>query len=121
MATHGSVDYATSYFKYKTPTPIWGQPTHKALQRLKNELQANASSVETELGGGDHGYLGLVLSDTDYANVPYTCPFEAPTFPSALTIPATATAVQSATRALEGPPSEQLVVAMSRLLVSTLR
>ena len=55
MASQGSIDYASSYFKYKTPTPIRGEPTHKALQRLKNELQANASSIETDLGGGDHG------------------------------------------------------------------
>ena len=59
----GTIDYASSYFKCKTPTPIRGIPTHKALKRLKTELQANASSVESDLGGGNHGYLGLVLTD----------------------------------------------------------
>ena len=58
--TLGTVDYATSYFKYKTPTPIQGTPTNKTLKRLKTELRANASSVESDLGGGNHGYLGLV-------------------------------------------------------------
>ena len=61
--TPGAIDYASSYFKYKTPTPIRGEPTNKALKRLQTELRANASSVETDLGGGDHGYLGLVLTD----------------------------------------------------------
>ena len=27
--TIGTIDYASSYFKYKTPTPIRGEPTHK--------------------------------------------------------------------------------------------
>ena len=54
--TLGTVNYAASYFKYKTPTPIQGAPTYKSLKRLKAELRANASSVEMDLGGGDHGY-----------------------------------------------------------------
>ena len=57
------IDYAATYFPYKTPTPINGEPTYKSLKRLKNELRANASSVDTDLGGGDHGYLVLVLTD----------------------------------------------------------
>ena len=67
--TTGRVDYASTYFPYPTPTPIQGEPTYKALKRLKNELRANASSVDRDLGGGDHGYLGLVLSDEEYARV----------------------------------------------------
>ena len=31
----GTVNYAASYFKYKTPTPIQGAPTNKTLKRLK--------------------------------------------------------------------------------------
>ena len=57
------VDYASSYFKYKTPAPIKGPPTHQALKCQKKELQANASSIKTDLGGGNHGYLGLILTD----------------------------------------------------------
>ena len=67
--TPGAIDYANSYFKYKTPTPIQGTPTNKTLKRLKTELRANASSVESDLGGGDHGYLGLVLTDVKYASI----------------------------------------------------
>ena len=85
MAT-GNVDYATSYFKYKTPTPIQGAPTNKTLKRLKQELRANASSVESDLGGGDHGFLGLVLTDVEYTTVSNTA-FTAPTYPTALAIP----------------------------------
>ena len=34
----GIIDYASSYFKYKISTPIYGEPTHKLLKRLKLEL-----------------------------------------------------------------------------------
>ena len=84
----GAVDYAASYFKYKTPTPIIGAPSHKTLKRLKQELRANASSVDTDLGGGDHGYLGLVLTDEEYLRVAPNTPFVAPEFPCSLLIPA---------------------------------
>ena len=86
--TLGAIDYASSYFKYKTPTPIHGTPTNKSLKRLKTELRANASSVKSELGGGDHGYLGLVLTNEEYTSIiPTPPPFVAPAYPAALVIP----------------------------------
>ena len=90
--TLGAINYVASYFKYKTPTPIQGTPTYKALNRLKAKLRANASSVETDLGGGNHGYL--VLSDAKYANVSLT-PFLIPAYPAPLNILANATQVQA--------------------------
>ena len=90
----GSIDYAASYFKYKIGILIRGEPTNKALKRLKLELQANASSVETDLEGGDHGYCGLVLTDQEYALIPGTQPFIPPMYPSPLDIPNDATPIQ---------------------------
>ena len=95
MTPANAIDYAATYFKYKTPTPIRGEPTHRALKRLKTELQANASSIESQLGGGDHGYLGLVLTDAEYASVPGTIPFVPPQFPPVLIIPNNATQVEA--------------------------
>ena len=60
-----NVDYATLYFKYPVPNPINGEPTNKNIKLLKQELRGNASSVKTDLGGSDHGYIGLFLSDED--------------------------------------------------------
>ena len=88
----GTINY-TAYFKYKTPTPICGTPTHRALKRLQTKLQANASSIECDLGGGYHGYLGLVLNATEYATVPGTVPFVPPNFPPVLVIPPNASHV----------------------------
>ena len=79
MTLPGNIDYATVYFKYSTPTPITDEPSKKSLKRLKTELRANASSGDTDLGGGDHGYLGLILTDVEYARItPTPPPFVAP-------------------------------------------
>ena len=93
MNYKGTIDYTTS-FQYPTPTKITGEPTYQSLKTLHSELKANASSIESNLGGGDHGYLGLVLLDANYALVTPTA-FVAPTFPNALVIPATATQVEA--------------------------
>ena len=55
--------------------------------QAKNELRANASSVDTDLGGGDHGYLGFVLNNVEYTKVAPTHPFTAPDFPGPLVVP----------------------------------
>ena len=91
-----SVDYTATHFRFPVPTPINGEPTNRTLKRLKTELRANGSSVETDLGGGDHGYLGLILTDPEYARiVPTPDPFVAPVFPGILHINPLATMVES--------------------------
>ena len=87
MTTRGNIDYVSSYFKYKTPTPIRVTPTNKALKRLKLELQANASLVESDLDGGDHRYLGLILTDQEYTSILGISRFQASTYPTDLAIP----------------------------------
>ena len=42
--------------------------------------------MESDLGGGNHGYLGLVLTDTEYTTISAT-PFVAPRYPAAHVIP----------------------------------
>ena len=95
MTTNRHVDYVNTYFPHPEPTKIEGEPTYKSLTTVNNELKANASSVDSELGGGNHGYLGLVLSDPEYATIPGTVPFEPPAFPDPLVVPPTATQVQA--------------------------
>ena len=91
----GSIDYASSYFKHKKPTPIKGVPAHEALKSLKMELQSNASSIGSDLGGGDHGCLGFVIIDEECASVPNTAPFVPLTCPAPLNMPTTATAIEA--------------------------
>ena len=90
-----TIECAASCFKHKTPTPIRGEPTNKTLKRFQTELQANSSSVETDLGGGNHGYLALVLSNAEHSTIPNAQPFVPSTFPPSLTIPYDATLIKA--------------------------
>ena len=93
-----NIGYAALYFKCMVPAPINGEPTNKTIKRLNQEIRANASSVETDLGEDDHGYLGLFLSNEEYTRIIPTPPhprFEAPVWSGTLTIEATATTVEA--------------------------
>ena len=54
--------------------------------------------MDSNLGGGDHGYLGLVLTDAEYLAVPGVGAgnlFQGPVYPGPLTILPTATQLQA--------------------------
>ena len=81
-----NIDYIGTYFQYKTLTKIHGEPTYETLQEIKDQLKTNAASVSSSLGGGQNGYLGLVLSPAEYTNVSPT-PFLMPTMPREFQVP----------------------------------
>ena len=66
---------------------VTGEPTYETLKNLCHLLQANTASVACTLGGGQHGYLGLVLYNAAYAMIsamtfiPPNFPGQHPTIP----------------------------------------
>ena len=84
--TTQNIYYINNVFKYPELTKIVGQPTYVQLKKIKNECAANALQVHSNLGGGAHGLLGLVLTATEYALVSNT-PFVRPVHPGPLTLP----------------------------------
>ena len=46
-----------------------GEPTYKKMQTIHKLAAANASSVETTRGGGQHGYLAIVLEPATCATL----------------------------------------------------
>jgi hypothetical protein len=42
------------------------EPTAEAVHLLRRELSANARMIPTQLAGGRHGHLGLVMPATEY-------------------------------------------------------
>ena len=90
----GVIDYASSYFKYKTSTPIIGEPTNKLVKRFQIELRANASSVETDIGRGNYSYFSLVLMNDKFVRIPNIQPFVAPQYLIILNIPASLISIQ---------------------------
>ena len=82
-----SIDYITIYFQYKALTKIHGAPTYETLREMKDQLKANAASVNTNLGGGANGHLGIVLTPTEYRNISDTT-YTRPNHPGRAVIPA---------------------------------
>ena len=86
MATT-NVDYQNTLFKTASLPRHAGEPTFDVICNLHNILKTNAADVHTSLGGGNHGYLGLVISDAAYALLS-PAPFVRPAHPGILVIPA---------------------------------
>ena len=78
-STVPSVEDFTYAFPNHLP-PIVDEPTYETLKELKDQLKANATSIPTTLGGGNHGYLGLILSPAAYATISPTA-FVEPAYP----------------------------------------
>ena len=62
-----SINYKENLFERANLTPIHGKQTFKTLHKLRNEIKANAKSVYSNIGGGAHVHLGLVLTDAQCA------------------------------------------------------
>ena len=50
-------NYRETLFEYPELTPIHGEPSYESLRVLYNQIKANARSVHTTLGGGQHGHF----------------------------------------------------------------
>ena len=70
--TSTSIDYKSTYFEHLTLTKIHGESDFFSLKRLKNQIKANFASVNTDLGGGRNGHLGLGLTVAEYVSVSQT-------------------------------------------------
>ena len=70
------IDYKNNQFENPELTRIIGEPTTSSLIVILKEVRANTSSVQSDLGGGEDGHLGLVCSDEVYEDlVPMAIPY----------------------------------------------
>ena len=106
MSSSNTINYREMFPKTDL-TPILDIPTFETVHQLIQEVKANAASVHSNLGGGAHGHLGLVLSPRKYALLS-DAPYERPTHPGVLDIPNGAT--RHATDHLTRTHKEQLRV-----------
>ena len=75
-----TIEDITKGFSNQIPT-ISGQPTYESLKNIRMLLKANAASYPCSLGGGNHGYLGLILTPAVYTTVAPGTPFVIPVQP----------------------------------------
>ena len=78
LTSYSNIDYRTTHFEYKDLHRIHGQPDIDALLRMFRQLKRNAQRVPTTLGGGQLGYLALVLSTVAFDSIPNSAPFVRP-------------------------------------------
>ena len=95
MTKGESINYIETKSEYKVLTKIHGEPNYKSIRLLFNQVKANAASVPSNLGGGAHGHLGLVLTPAKYALVS-AVPFDWPAHPGPYVLPQNGTAAQIA-------------------------
>jgi hypothetical protein len=46
-----------------------GEPDYQTIHTIRKILQANSRAIDTQLGGGALGHLGLIVSDSLYAMI----------------------------------------------------
>jgi hypothetical protein len=48
---------------------VQGEPDYQTIHAIRKLLQANARAIDTHLGGGALGHLGLIVSDASYVMI----------------------------------------------------
>jgi hypothetical protein len=63
------VEYVTASFPHPILPTVQGEPDYQTIHAIRNLLQTHARAIDTHLGGGDLGHLGIIVSDESYAMV----------------------------------------------------
>jgi hypothetical protein len=54
-------------FPHQIFPTVEGEPDYKIIHTNRKFLEANSRAIDTELGGGTLGHLGLIISDASYS------------------------------------------------------
>ena len=68
MVFSQSIDYEKFCFQHEVLPKIIGAPSFGRLKDLKKIVRASAASVQSELGGGAHGHLGIADDEYSFLN-----------------------------------------------------
>jgi hypothetical protein len=76
---YSTVEDVLASFPHPILPTVEGEPDYQTIHATRKFLQANYRAIDTHLGGGTLGHLGLIISDAAYSNIaPPTS--DAPTF-----------------------------------------
>jgi hypothetical protein len=56
-------------FPHPVLPTVEGEPDYQTIHATRKFLQANSQAIDTHLGGGTLGHLGLIISDASYAMI----------------------------------------------------
>jgi hypothetical protein len=69
---YSTVEDVMASFPHPVLPTAQGEPDYQTIHATRKFLQANSRAIDTHLGGGTLGHLGLIISDASYAIISHT-------------------------------------------------
>jgi hypothetical protein len=66
---YATVEDVMASFPHPVLPTVQGEPDYQKINATRKFLQANSRAIDTHLGGGTLGHLGLIVSDASYAMI----------------------------------------------------
>jgi hypothetical protein len=66
---YATVEDVIASFPHPVLPTVQGKPDYQTIHAIRKSLQANSRAIDTHLGGGTLGHLGLIVSDAYYAMI----------------------------------------------------
>jgi hypothetical protein len=66
---YATIDDLLASFPHPGLPTVQGEPDYQTFHANRNFLQANLRAIDTHLGGGTLGHLGLIISNASYARI----------------------------------------------------
>jgi hypothetical protein len=66
---YSTVEAVMARFTHPILPTVQGEPDYQTIHATRKFLQANSRAIDTHLGGGTLGHLGLIISDAAYAMI----------------------------------------------------
>jgi hypothetical protein len=66
---YATVKDVIASFPYPVLPTVQGEPDYQTIHDIRKSLQENSRAIDTNLGGGTLGHLGLIVSYASYAMI----------------------------------------------------
>jgi hypothetical protein len=66
---YATVEDVMASFHHPVLPIVQGEPDYQTIRAARKFLQANSQAIDTHLGGGTLGHLGLIISDASYVMI----------------------------------------------------
>jgi hypothetical protein len=66
---YSTIEDVLARFPHPILPTVEGEPDYQTIHATRKFLQANSRAIDTHLGGGTLGHLGLIISDGAYSNI----------------------------------------------------
>jgi phage gp36-like protein len=64
---YATVEDVIASFPHPILPTVQGEPDYQTICAIRKSLQENSRAIDTHLGGGTMGHLGIIVSDASYA------------------------------------------------------